>query len=295
MPGSSDAVSLPADLPAQVAAPPASVAGRIRDSIEQGWELLNAETDGPEAFNSFRANRSKWDDHNREVLRRLFKTDAARRAYDKTGVVPPGQVSNRQDMQRMRDSVADKLALLQSILDQFAGPEGPAAGGSGGQPSAARVPGVGAGAKVLVAHAGAAELARVVAHVLEGMQMVPLLVSGAPGAGEIGPAQLDAHRDARFALVLVAADLTDAPAPDSIEAAGQARTVADAVPPPQPGALLWLGYLAGRLGRARVCALYEAKLRPPGRELGIDCIAFDASGAWTVELMQRLGVSGARG
>ncbi len=261
---------LPDNWQSLLAFAPATVANRIRECIEAGWTLLNARATGPGAFSSFRANRSKWDDQNREVLRRLFKSDALRTSYDKVGQVPSGPASPATELERLRDSVSDKLSLLQAILDEL---DGPAEGAS-------RSPRVLLGnmEPVFVVHVDEPALARSVARILEGYRYAPVLVSNRPGEDEIGVHTLESYRDALFGIVIMAGDLV----PGQVNDKGvPSRT-------PHAHTVLWLGYLAGRLGRNRACALYQPGLPRPGREMGIHAIEFDEGGAWKEALGKRL-------
>ncbi len=268
---------LPSDLAKQLAFPKATIVNRIRECVDRGVELLNARADGPVAFNTFRANRSKWDDQNREVLRRLFKTDAARLSYDKTGHVPPGGASPALEMQRLRDSVSDKIVLLQSILDQL---EGMSDGGGTDSPRS----GGSAKTPVFVVHVNESALARTVARVLEGQRFSPVIVSNKPGENEIGVMQLEAYREVRFAVVLVAGD----------QVAGSSYG-AQPERVPHAESLLWLGYVAGRIGRKRVCALYQPGLPVPGRDLGMRGVEYDDAGAWKTMLAKRIETAGEDG
>jgi hypothetical protein len=268
---------LPSDLSSQIAFPKTTVANRIRECIDRGWELLNARADGPVAFNTFRANRTKWNDQNREALRRLFKSDVARISYDKAGQVPPGAMTPALEMQLLRDSVSDKIGLLQAILDQFEG-IADAGGGDGGRSGGnGKTP-------VFVVHVGEPALARNVARFLESQRFAPVLVSNKPGEGEIGVMQLEAYREVRFAVVLVAGD----------QVAGAAYG-AQPERVPHADSLLWLGYVAGRIGRKRVCALYQPGLPVPGKDLGMRGIEYDDAGAWKTVLAKRIETAGDNG
>src|SRR5579862_5318209 len=259
MSGPSGPSLLPSDLSNQLAFPRSAVVNRLREAVERGWKLLNAPADGPVAFNTFRANRSKWDDNNRDLMRRLFKTDAPRLSYDKTGVVPSGATTPAQELESLRSSVEHRLSLLQTILDRLGGSEdggnaAPKTGNAGTKPI------------VFIAHVGDVALARTVGRFLEASRMSPVIVADQPGEGEIGFGQLDGYPDARFASVLTA---NEGPGSD-----GGARRK------PNPDAMMWLGYFAGRLGRRRVCGLLEPGLEQPGRALGIRSYPYDEGGGW---------------
>ena len=261
MSGPSGSSLLPADLNSQLAFPKTAVLNRIREAVERGWAVLNAPADGPVAFNSFRANRSKWDDNNRESLRRLFKSDTVRQGYDKAGAVPTGAATPAIELERLRASMEHRLGLLQAILDRLGGAEdsGGGGGGSGG----------GAGSKpvVFIAHAGELGLARTIGRFLESQRLTPVIITNNPGETEIGVGQIDGYPDARFAIVLVAGDTSGAH-----DESG--RRI------PNPEAIIWLGYFIGRLGRRRVCGLLQPGLDHPGRSFGIRSYNYDEGGGW---------------
>ena len=66
--------------------------------------------------------------------------------------------------------------------------------------------------------------------------------------------------------------------------------VADSSDPPSPRArqnvILELGYFMGRLGRARVCALYKGGVELPSDYQGVIYIDMDSGGGWKVKLAQ---------
>ena len=259
MSGSSAATLLPSDLANQLAFPKTAVVNRVREAVERGWQILNAPADGPVAFNSFRANRSKWDDNNRESLRRLFKTDQVRQGYDKAGAVPTGAATPAIELERLRASMEHRLGLLQGILDRL---------GAGGGEEGASGPGIAVSSSkpvVFVAHAGDIGLARTIGRYLEAQRMTPVIVTDQPGENEIGVTQIDGYRDARFAIVLVAG-----------ESGGDGHRQLR----PNPDATIWMGYFIGRLGRRRVCGLLQPGVEPPARQFGVRSYNYDESGAW---------------
>jgi len=52
--------------------------------------------------------------------------------------------------------------------------------------------------------------------------------------------------------------------------------------------ILELGYFMGRLGRSRVCALYDKGVELPSDYQGILYIVLDKEGAWKTKLAQEL-------
>lgn len=272
---SSGAHAVPGNLRAQLAVPPATAANRLNDSIEHGTALLNTRYEGPESFNTLRANRSQWDTRNRELLRRIFKTDAAARAYERAGLISTEAVATPKiDYERLRDSVADKLGFLRSVSDQLE---------QGGGDAAERAPASSSGERPLmfVIHMGDAPLARAVAQFLESVRASVKIVTDRPGDGEIDYDQTEAFPEARFAVVLVAGDQVGG----SAKAGSPARAVS-------PEALVRLGFVAGRLGAANVCALHQAGVQIPGARLRLRGIEFDEAGGWKLQLANRITAAG---
>lgn len=62
---------------------------------------------------------------------------------------------------------------------------------------------------------------------------------------------------------------------------------------PRPDAVLDLGFLLGRLGRTRVCALTEAGVTLPGVDAGILYIPVDDDAEWQHRLVAELQAAGA--
>jgi hypothetical protein len=261
MTGPSGSALLPSDLSTQLAFPRSAVVNRIREAVDRGWTLLNSPVEGPVAFNSFRANRSKWDDNNRDMLRRLFRTDAPRLTYDKTGVVPPGSTTPALELELLRASVEHRLSLLQTMLDRLGGSDDGAVG-------VAKTHAAGTKPIVFIAHAGDIGLARTVGRFLEAQRMTAVIVTDSPGDGEIGVGQVDGYPDARFAIVLVAGEEGQ-----SAAGGGERRKA-------NPDAMMWLGYFTGRLGRRRVCGLTQPGLEQPARQFGIRSYSYDDGGGW---------------
>lgn len=56
--------------------------------------------------------------------------------------------------------------------------------------------------------------------------------------------------------------------------------------------ILGLGYFIGKLGRNRVCALFEPDVEIPSDYAGILCIEMDKKGAWHLQLARELKAAG---
>ena len=58
--------------------------------------------------------------------------------------------------------------------------------------------------------------------------------------------------------------------------------------------ILELGFFLGKLGRKRVCVLYQETVEIPSDYAGVIFVPFDAAGAWRFTLARELKASGLR-
>jgi len=136
--------------------------------------------------------------------------------------------------------------------------------------------------RVFIVH-GHDEAAREgVARFLEKLELEPIILHEQPSGGRTVIEKLEHHGDVGFAVVLLT--------PDDVGAAASAS--ADLKPRARQNVVLELGYFAGRLGRARVCALHKGALELPSDVIGVVYVPLDSSGAWRLLLAKELREAG---
>ena len=86
------------------------------------------------------------------------------------------------------------------------------------------------------------------ARFLEKLDLEPIILHEKPNAGRTVIEKFSDYADVQFAVVLLTADDLGKPHDSHQEAQLRARQ----------NVILELGYFLGKLGRARVCALYES-------------------------------------
>ena len=136
--------------------------------------------------------------------------------------------------------------------------------------------------RVFVVHGhnqGAKEAA---ARFLEKLGLEPIILHEKPNAGRTVIEKFSDYADVHFAVVLLTADDEGR----SIAQAGELR------PRARQNVILELGYFLGRLGRARVCALYEAGVDIPSDYSGVLFVGLDATDRWKFDLVKELLAAG---
>lgn len=143
--------------------------------------------------------------------------------------------------------------------------------------SAATIP-----SRVFVVHGHNQGAKEAVARFLEKLDLDPVILHEKPNSGRTVIEKFSDYADVHFAVVLLTAD-------------DEGRAVAgDGVlrPRARQNVVLELGYFLGRLGRARVCALYEAGVEIPSDYSGVLFVELDASQRWRFELVKELHAAG---
>lgn len=136
--------------------------------------------------------------------------------------------------------------------------------------------------KVFVVHGHNHGVKETVARFLERLDLEPVILHEKANSGRTIIEKFSDYADVQFAVVLLTAD-------DEGKARGSTEN-------PQLRArqnvILELGYFLGRLGRARVCALYESGVEVPSDYQGVLFLPLDSSDRWKFDLVRELRATG---
>jgi hypothetical protein len=107
--------------------PPANLLGSrleieqmLRKQVEIGQQLITLEIQSEQALNQARADCDRWSNYNRELLLRFFDNRSVADEYERFhGGSFPLNPSVQQQVQLFRDSVADKVNRLLSIVERL--------------------------------------------------------------------------------------------------------------------------------------------------------------------------------
>jgi len=135
---------------------------------------------------------------------------------------------------------------------------------------------------VFVVHGHDQGIKEAVARFLEKLGLNPVILHERPNAGRTLIEKFSDYSDVHFAVVLLTADDV-----------GKARGESD---PPRARArqnvILELGYFLGKLGRSRVCALYETGVEIPSDYQGVLFVLLDPNDKWRLDLVRELKAAG---
>lgn len=121
-----------------------------------------------------------------------------------------------------------------------------------------------------------------VARFLERLGLDPVVLHEKPNAGRTIIEKFSEYADVQFAVVLLTAD-------------DEGKSRGSETPPSlraRQNVLLELGYFLGKLGRARVCALYDAGVEIPSDYQGVLFVELDKSDRWRFDLVRELRGAG---
>ena len=137
--------------------------------------------------------------------------------------------------------------------------------------------------KVFVVHEHNETVRETCARFLEKLGLEPIILHEQPNAGRTIIEKFQDHSDVGFAVILLTGD--DKGAPKDADASSLKLRARQNV-------ILELGFFIARLGRSKVCPLYESGVELPSDYNGVVFVPLDSAGAWRFQLARELKASG---
>jgi predicted nucleotide-binding protein len=138
-------------------------------------------------------------------------------------------------------------------------------------------------AELFVVHGRNEACRETVARYLEKLRLKPIILHEQANKGRTIIEKIVAYSDVSFAVILLTADdrggLLATPYEEQQKRARQ-------------NVILELGFFLGRLGRERVCALYEEGIEIPSDYGGVIFVPLDKTGAWRMLLAREIKAAG---
>ena len=227
----------------------------------------------------------KWRRDTEIAIEHIFGNDT-RHIRDFRGVsFTPGSYSMMNPepafLRAFTNGIASAEAVLQSMIDEVKEYWSKSGNTNTTAPASENI--IVSSNRVFIVHGHNDTLKESVARFLGQLKLDPIILHEQPNKGRTIIEKFIDYSDVGFAIVLLTADDRGGKASDSPE--GYSLRARQNV-------ILELGFFLGRIGRERVCALYEEGVEIPSDYEGVLFIPFDKSGAWRLLLGRELRAAG---
>jgi predicted nucleotide-binding protein with TIR-like domain len=246
----------------------------LKGQIEKGRELLSSRPLSRDAY-------GQW-----ELLTRNYLEKAFGRGSPNVGSVVdvgkyggfPGSAGEQWWENHRAESLTTQLTRLEGLGEllqtelQLRG--GAAISGPGPAPI---------GHRIFLVHGHNQAVLQEVARFLERLDQDVIILREQPNRGRTIIEKFEDYSDVGFAVILLTPDDHGGPASSSAETQQ---------PRARQNVILELGYFLGRLGRSRVCALYQEGVEIPSDYSGVLYVKLDPEGGWRLHLAKELKAAG---
>lgn len=225
-----------------------------------------------------------WNNSAKNYLTKIFGSDSpninAVLSSGRIMAVYPG-MSDAEFIQRYREGFESKIKHLEGCIEQLQTDidlSSPAAAKTSESLRDAPI----AGDKVFVVHGRDSGTKETVARFLERLDLEAVILHERANEGRTIIEKFTDFSDVHFAVVLLTGD-------DEGRLRG---TAADLKPRARQNVVLELGYFLGKLGRKKVCVLYQNGVEVPSDYAGVLFVELDPHERWKFDLVRELRAAG---
>lgn len=257
--------------------------------LKQASQLLRAQCEkGRHLMNSrpiFSSSEQAWETVTHDLLIRAFGSASP----NIERVMGVGRYNfafgggNETAWEKARaKNMKTRLEILDGLIELLDSQVSLASTGSVNSPSSASIPSQ-IGNTVFLVHGHDEAIIHETARLLERLDLKVFILREQPNSGRTIIEKFVDYSDVGFAVVLLTGD--DRGAVKSLGFDEQKLRARQNV-------ILELGYFLGKLGRQRVCALYQEGIEIPSDYNGILFLSLDRAGAWRLSLARELKAAG---
>jgi predicted nucleotide-binding protein len=246
----------------------------LEKQLEAGKQLLGEDALAEDRYGS-------WETVTRNYLTKVFGSDSpnvsAVMDVGKYGAFPMNAGASWWEKHRrksLQTQITELSGLVEMIKTELSLEKTPKAIPEY-QPSHSK--------KVFLVHGRNEAVLHGVARFLEKLGLDVTILREQPNEGKTIIEKFAEFSDVGFAIVLLTADDRGGLANDTFE---QQR------PRARQNVILELGYFLGKIGRKRVCALYQSGVEIPSDYQGVLFVGLDDAGAWKLSLAKELKACG---
>lgn len=252
--------------------------------ISRGRYILRTKEYEEDELNLFRSDLKKWDAFNGDLLSRAFSEINSPysyyREYSRTG--DPNNLLGEDSVKEIKHQVAEKITYLESILERLPLiPSDEVKEISTPMNMLNNKQNSNITNNIFIVHGHDTGLTNEVARFVTELGYSPIILREQPSSGKTIIEKIESYTDVCFAIVLYT--------PCDI---GAVKDSSDFKPRARQNVVFEHGFLSGKIGRERVCALIKEDVEKPGDIDGIVYVTYDSRGAWKKDIAREMEAIG---
>ncbi len=257
----------------------AKAAAMINEQVDLGEELITLNPRSLSGQEELKEGFRKWHEYNLEMLGLYFDNNSVLEKYRADSRGHPVSGGGKELALATCERIERGIRFLEDLKYRLRLiPEvDPASVTSRGE----AVPRP-AGRNVFIVHGHDEAALQAVARFIEKLNLDPIILQEKASGGRTLIEKLERYTDVAYGVVLLTPDDEGRRRPKFRETAPELQARA------RQNVILELGYLIGRLGRERVCALYKGPLELPSDYERVVYIEMDAAEGWHRKLFAEL-------
>jgi predicted nucleotide-binding protein len=251
---------------------------QLTSRIEIGKQLLSMQVSTDDELKKSRQDYYKWNDFNKELLRRIFDSPEYNRLS--IGVVSTYSTLSTE-LKYHREDISERISKLESIKERLPLYQEQGIKLKATQTVTKDEP-MQKQKTVFIVH-GKDETAKdKLARFLEKLELNPIILHEQANRGQSILEKLEHYSEVAFAIILLTPD-------DVGNLVSEANTL---LPRARQNVIFELGYFLGKLGRDRVCALYNKEIELPSDFIGVVYIPLADDDSWKLLLAREIKAAG---
>lgn len=233
-----------------------------------------------EEFEIFISSYNKWNDYNSELMRQSFENpyNEYTESYSASGrsifLSDDDVVEYKTLIKRNIYNLEGLIEKLDLIEESVPHTKGPSSSPQASEPNN----------KVFIVHGHDDETTEKVARLLEKLGLEAIILREQASKGKTIIEKIESYSDVGFGIVLYASCDLGASKNDKDNMSPRARQ----------NVIFEHGYLIGRIGRDKVCALTEVGVERPGDIDGVVYVTKDSGNGWKYEIARELQAAGCK-
>jgi predicted nucleotide-binding protein len=259
---------------------------KLTNQIVKGEELASRTLSQQDDVKRLEADLKTWVEFTTHLLGSIFNSDSFANEFAKFigRMYHPQMTAFDRWKQEQRD-VLERLRRLNSIkmrLEMIPEPASRANSREVEPRHTGRETSASSSREIFVVHGHDEASMHAVARFLDKLDIQPVILHEKPDRGRTVIEKFEAHADVGFAVALLTQDDVGGPAsaPEKLN------------PRARQNVIFELGYFFGKLGRARVCALYQEGVELPSDIHGVIYVPYDSAGSWKLRLAKEIKAAG---